>query len=339
MIEVGVPPTDPGSGAVHHRRAEIGSAGPVPEGSVSGPGAVIQATGIVAAYGRNVVLDHVDFSIGRGVTGLLGPNGSGKTTLLGHVLGLRPLSAGGLTVLGLDPMRSGPAVRGVTGYAPEHHFLPDDIRANDYVRHVAEVHGLPRRDAVARASDAIWWVGLGEERFRQLGTLSTGQRQRVKLAAAIAHDPRLVLLDEPTDGLDPAQRDAMLELIRRVGSEFEMSVLLSSHLLDEVERTCDSVLMIANGAVVASGPISELGGDDGAVIVDLASPAPGVVERIINAGCAVEVDRQRLIVTPGPATHDVTPVVRDAVAAEGEVLRGLRRRRRSLEDVFLGMDR
>ena len=120
------------------------------------------------------------------------------------------------------------------------------------------MHGLPSRAATNRASDALWEVGLGEERFRPVGTMSTGQRQRVKLAQAIAHDPELVLLDEPTDGLDPVQRDDMLALIRRIGTEFGIHVLVSSHLLEEVERICDSAVILREGQVVASGPIREL---------------------------------------------------------------------------------
>jgi ABC-2 type transport system ATP-binding protein len=333
MIDVGAPPSEPSVGLPADQLAVE------PNLQAAADASVVTGIGVTAAYGDNIVLSGIDFSIGRGITGLLGPNGSGKTTLLGHILGLRPLTSGQLSVFGLDPMKSGPIVRAATGYAPEHHFLPEDIRANDYVRHVAEVHGLPRREAVSRASDAIWWVDLGEERFRPLGTLSTGQRQRVKLAAAIAHDPRLVLLDEPTDGLDPAQRESMLSLIRRVGDEFDVSVLLSSHLLDEVERTCGSVLMIAGGSVVASGPISELGGDDGAVIVELASDVGPVAARITRAGCRVAVDRQRITVEPDGTGADLSTIARDAVAAEGGVIRRLARRRRTLEDVFLGVDR
>ena len=127
-------------------------------------------------------------------------------------------------MLGHDPRTSGHEVRGRIGYSPEHHNLPPDLPATDFVQHIAEVHGMPRTDAVGRASDALWFVGMGEERIRPLGTLSTGQRQRVKLAMAIAHDPELVLLDEPTDGLDPTQRETMLDLIRRLSSDFGMNV-------------------------------------------------------------------------------------------------------------------
>ena len=197
---------------------------------------VIEATGLVKSWGATAVHVGLDFTVGRGVTGLLVSNGSGKTTLLGMILGLHRQDSGELRVFGLDPSSAGPEVRARLGYSPEHHTLPPDVRAHDLVCHIAELHGLPHRDATNRASDALWAVGLGEERFRPIGTMSTGQRQRVKLAQAIAHDPMLVLLDEPTDGLDPVQRDQMLELIRRCGTEFGIDVLLSSHLLEEVER-------------------------------------------------------------------------------------------------------
>ena len=161
---------------------------------------LVTASGLQKSYGDLRVLSSVNFEIPRGVTGLLGANGTGKTTILGMILGLHQADAGSLQVLGIDPWSAGPQVRMLLGYAPEHHTLPPDLRAADFVRHVAELHGLPRADATTRASDALWLVGLGEERFRPMGTMSTGQRQRVKLAQAIAHDPQLVLLDEPTDG-------------------------------------------------------------------------------------------------------------------------------------------
>ena len=188
---------------------------------------IIEAQGVVKQYGTKTVLDGATFSVTHGITGLLGANGAGKTTLIGMTLGLHRPTKGTLKVLGLDPNRAGPDVRSRIGYSPEHHTLPGDVHAHDLVRHIAEIHGLPRREATYRASDALWQVGLGEERFRPISTMSTGQRQRVKLAQAIAHDPGLVLLDEPTDGLDPVQRDDMLALIRRIGSEYGIDIVLS----------------------------------------------------------------------------------------------------------------
>ena len=224
-------------------------------------GTLISARAVAKSYGPVTVLEHVDFDIAEGVTGLLGANGTGKTTLLGMILGLHPIQRGSLQVYGRDPWKDGAQVRALTGYAPEHHTLPPHLRADDFIRHVAELHGLPTSEANTRASDALWLVGLGEERFRPMGTMSTGQRQRVKLAQAIAHDPRLILLDEPTDGLDPVQRDAMLALIREISEKFDINVLLSSHLLAEVEQICDGVVIIGEGRTLASGPLDELRGE------------------------------------------------------------------------------
>ena len=183
-----------------------------------GTSRIISARNVAKRWGNNVALADIDVELTSGVTGLLGSNGAGKTTFMSLVLGLHDRSAGDMAVLGHDPQTDGARIRGRIGYAPEHHHLPPDVQANDLVRHLAQLHGLPKRAATERASDALWQVGLGEERFRPIGTMSTGQRQRVKLAAAIAHDPELVLLDEPTDGLDPVQRDDMLALIRRIGT-------------------------------------------------------------------------------------------------------------------------
>ena len=297
-------------------------------------GPVIQGRGVVKSWGATSVLTGLDFVVGHGVTGLLGSNGAGKTTLLGMILGLHRADSGELDVFGLDPSTAGPEVRALLGYSPEHHTLPPDVRAHDLVRHIAELHGLPHRDATNRASDALWAVGLGEERFRPIGTMSTGQRQRVKLAQAIAHDPRLVLLDEPTDGLDPVQRDQMLELIRRCGTEFGIDVLLSSHLLEEVERVCDAVVILRDGVVAANGSINELRGIGHGLTVDVDGDPQGLVDELSRRGVASRLDATHVVVdSEDDRTLDV---IRDALADLALPLRALRPRRRSLEDVFLG---
>ncbi|MGI9602467.1 MAG: ABC transporter ATP-binding protein [Acidimicrobiales bacterium] len=296
---------------------------------------IISGQGVTKAWGLTPVLSGLDFTVEEGVTGLLGSNGAGKTTLMGMILGLHPPDAGTLDVLGLSPADAGPEVRARIGYSPEHHTLPADVGAHDLVRHVAEIHGLPRRAATNRASDALWQVGLGEERYRPIGTMSTGQRQRVKLAQAIAHDPLLVLADEPTDGLDPVQRDAMLELIRRVSNEYGISVLLSSHLLEEVERTCDSAVILGEGRVMASGRLDDLqaGGAGIEVVVD--EGADSLAERLGRFDTVV--DGSRLRVTARDDTDDDTMLdaVRDAVAELQLPLRRLQANRISLEEVFL----
>ena len=295
---------------------------------------VVEARGLVKSWGATSVLTGLDFVVGRGVTGLLGSNGAGKTTLLGMILGLHRADAGELAVFSLDPSTAGPEVRALLGYSPEHHTLPPDVRAHDLVRHIAELHGLPHRDATNRASDALWAVGLGEERFRPIGTMSTGQRQRVKLAQAIAHDPQLVLLDEPTDGLDPVQRDQMLELIRRCGTEFGIDVLLSSHLLEEVERVCDSVVILRDGVVAANGSINELRGIGQGVVIDVDGDPHVLVDELDRRAVPCRLDVTRVLLgTDDDATLDA---IRDALADLGLPLRSLTPRRRSLEDVFLG---
>jgi len=299
---------------------------------------VIEANGVVKRWGSTTALDGATFSIGRGITGLLGANGAGKTTLLGMVLGLHRPTEGALSVLGLAPTTAGPAVRARLGYSPEHHTLPPDTRAHDLVRHLAEIHGLPRRAATARASDALWQVGLGEERFRPIGTMSTGQRQRVKLAQAIVHDPALVLLDEPTDGLDPVQRDDMLSLIRRVGTQYGIDIVLSSHLLEEVERICDAAIILSAGRVVASGSLSVLTGAERGVLVEVDDDPTALVTALRERGASVEVDGRRIVVSIDGvvAADDVLyDLIRDAVVTAGVGVHRLTNRTVSLEQVFL----
>lgn len=298
---------------------------------------LVTARGVVKRYGSYTALNGVDLDIAHGITGLLGANGAGKTTILGMLIGLHRADAGSISVLGHDPWSAGPKVRERLGYAPEHHQLPPDVRAADFVRHVAELHGLPKAEATTRSSDALWLVGLGEERFRPMGTMSTGQRQRVKLAQAISHDPDLIMLDEPTDGLDPVQRDTMLELIKSVASEFSIDVILSSHLLDEVEAVCDNVTIIGEGVTIASGTLDQLRDPDSiGVIVEIDAPEHQTAE-IGNAlralGFVVEIDRSRLVIQGDD--ENVFDAARDACAQAGVGIVRLQRRRLTLEDVFL----
>jgi ABC-2 type transport system ATP-binding protein len=293
--------------------------------------AILTADDLVKRFGAVTALSGVTVEIGTGITGLLGANGAGKTTLLGLSLGLTHPDEGSLEVLGFDPVHAGPDVRAVVGYSPEHQLLPPDVRAYDLVAHLAEVHGLPHRAATARASDALYQVGLGEERFRPVGTMSTGQKQRVKLAAALAHDPSLILLDEPTDGLDPVQREDMLVLIRRVGTEFGINILLSSHLLDEVERVCDSAVILVDGRVAAAGRLDELRTGVGGWYVEVEAGAEALTAALVRAGATVTPDGRRLLIEG----VDSAVVVRDAVADLGLALARLERRRLTLEDVFL----
>jgi ABC-2 type transport system ATP-binding protein len=294
--------------------------------------AVIAARGVVKRYGATVALAGLDAEIGHGITGLLGSNGAGKTTFISLVLGLRSRDGGDLTVLGTDPATAGIDVRARVGFAPEHHDLPSELSATDFVRHLAEIHLLPRRAAVQRANDALWLVGLGEERFRPVATMSTGQRQRVKLASAIAHDPHLVLLDEPTDGLDPVQRTEMLDLIRRIGSEFGVDIVVSSHHLEEVERICDAVVIVEGGQVVEAGMLATLREGAGGLVAEVDERAEELAAMLQARGIDVTVAGEVLLLAPG---DDALDAVRDAVADLGVGLRRLGPRGRTLEDVYL----
>jgi ABC-2 type transport system ATP-binding protein len=295
---------------------------------------LVQTTKLTKRFGDRVALDAVDISIDRGVTGLLGANGAGKTTLLRLVLGLAHPDAGQISVFDRDPRAQAAEVRALIGWSPEHDSLPPDVRAQDLVRHLAEVHGLPPRAALGRASDALTEVGLSEERFRPIGTMSTGQKQRVKLATAIAHDPTLVLLDEPTNGLDPMQREDMLRLIRRIGNEFGLNVIVSSHLLGEVERICDNVVMLAEGRLVAQASLASLRTGDDRYVVELDADAQRVFDAVVSAGIDAEsIAPASFTMTVGEDGRELD-VVRDAIAAAGIGLRRLQQRTATLESLF-----
>lgn len=301
--------------------------------------AVLTTSSLTMQFGAQRALDSLDVEVPNGVTGLVGANGAGKTTLMSIALGLRAPTSGEISVLGLDPGRDAAELRSRVGYGPERNVLPEDMPASDFVKHLAEVRGMPRQEAKGRASDALWLVGLGEERFRALGTMSTGQRQRVKLAQAIAADPSLVLLDEPTDGLDPVQRDEMLALIRQISEDFGIDVLLSSHLLEEVERICDSIVALDAGRLIAQGRLEDLVGDTSTIAVDLVDvddrrgAITAVEERLRQIGLHVERDLNRLRVT-GDDRRVTLDAVRDAVATEQARVRRIATDRRSLEDLF-----
>ena len=297
-------------------------------------------------FGSHRALDALDVTVERGVTGLVGANGAGKTTLMSILLGLRAPTSGTATVLGLDPTTDGAHLRAVVGYGPERNQFPEDMPASDFVKHLAEVRGMPKQEARSRASDALWLVGLGEERFRALGTMSTGQRQRVKLAQALAADPSLVFLDEPTDGLDPVQRDEMLLLIRQINDDYGIDVVLSSHLLEEVERICDHVVALDAGRLVAQGSLADLVGTDAGVVVELVEvddrpdAAVAVRAELERTGLTVRsMHRSAAFEVLGDDPDEIADAVRDAVAAAQARVSRIVRRRRRLEDIFEGASR
>src|ERR1043165_7531251 len=219
---------------------------------------MIVTDGLTKQFGARVTaLADLSVEFPVGVTGLVGANGAGKSTLIKILLGLSPATEGKARVLGLDVATEGATIRERVGYMPGHARLPPDVSATEFVVHMARMSGLPPTAARERTADTLRHVGLYEERYRPIGGYSTGMKQRVKLAQALVHDPQLVFLDEPTNGLDPVGRDDMLGLIRRVHTDFGISVLVTSHLLGELERTCDPVLIIDGGKLLRSSSTTD----------------------------------------------------------------------------------
>ena len=199
----------------------------------------------------------------------MGANGAGKSTLIKILLGLVPPTGGSAQVLGHDIATDGEAIRAAVGYLPEHDCLPPDVSASDYVVHLAMMSGLPRVAARERAAEVLRHVGLAEERYRPMGGYSTGMKQKAKLAQALVHDPRLVFLDEPTNGLDPAARDEMLGLVQRIGRDFGISVVVTSHLLGELERVSDHVIVLDGGRLLRASRTDEFMDATGNLLVEV----------------------------------------------------------------------
>jgi len=277
------------------------------------------------------VLEGVSLDVGRGWAGLVGANGAGKTTLIKLLLGILRPAAGGAAVLGHGLPHETLQVRSRVGYMPEGPCLPPDQTAADFVGYAAELAGIPTKVARQRASDVLALVGLHEERFRPIGQFSTGMLQRTKLAQAIVHDPDLVLLDEPTAGLDPEGREEMLDLVTRL-EEFGIDALVSSHVLTDIERTCGWVVMLDGGRVLRSGPLSALE-QTTEVEIELLGDAAAVAEALRRAGAEVDVDGRSVVITA--AGTDPFVLARDVLADTGAGLRRLGSRRTTLEDIFL----
>jgi ABC-2 type transport system ATP-binding protein len=293
---------------------------------------LLRARGLTKRYDAVTAVDDLHLDLPRGRVGLVGANGAGKTTLFRMMLGLSHPSAGSLEVCGVDVTQDPLGARGRLGYMPEHDCLPLDQTAADVVSTFGELSGLPARAARQRASDVLDLVGLDEARFRPVGGFSTGMRQRTKLAQALVADPELVLLDEPTAGLDPMGREEMLALVARLGG-LDISVLLATHLLDDVQQVCDHVVMLDAGRLVVSGATGSLLERTGVLTVDVGVERAGLIARLAE---------RSLTALEGPGTVEVQvggqadiDTVRDAVAELGLPLHRMTTRSTSLDDVYL----
>jgi len=308
-------------------------------GSESGDDAVIRTQGLTMDYGSVLALADLDVTIGDGVTGLVGANGAGKSTLIRILLGLLAPTAGQAWVLGHDIVTGGTEIRRQVGYMPEHECLPPDVSASDFVVHMAMMAGLPRRAARERTADVLRHVGLAEERYRPMGGYSTGMKQRAKLAQSLAHSPRLVLLDEPTNGLDPASREDMLSLIRRIGHDFGIAVLVTSHLLGELERVSDHVVVLDSGRLLRSSATSEFTVSTGILLVEVLGET-GAQDRmgqaLYAAGLAAQPRGNLIAVDPAASRPglDVHDVIRDVACDIGVGLVRVQTDHGRIEDVF-----
>jgi len=288
--------------------------------------------------GGVTALDALSVEIGEGVIGLVGANGAGKSTLIKILLGLLPATDGGATVLDLDAATQGAEIRERVGYMPEHDCLPPDVSATEFVAHMARVSGLPRGAARERTADVLRHVGLYEERYRPIGGYSTGMKQRVKLAQALVHDPRLLFLDEPTNGLDPAGRDEMLDLIERIGRDFGITVVVASHLLGEIERVAGWLVAIDAGRLLRTAPLASFTERTGQLVVETEEDAAPLAERLAARGIGATADGRAVLVDlatgGGGGEYAVYDAVRDEVTELGLALVRIEHRRHQLEDLF-----
>jgi ABC-2 type transport system ATP-binding protein len=297
---------------------------------------VVQLDDVTVIYGENRALKNVTARFPKGAVGLLGPNGAGKSTMLKALLGFIKPDQGRMSVLDMNVAESPLAIRASIGYMPESDAHIPGMNAVSFVAYCGQLAGLPAVDAMQRAHEVLYYVGLGEARYRNVETYSTGMKQRIKLAQALVHDPDLLFLDEPTNGMDPKGREEMLELVRDLGHNKGVSLILSSHLLPDVEYTCDHVVVMDKGQVATQGPIKELKGPAGRVFeLRIKGDLRGFIDVLAAGGMEVhstDEDVMRVFV-PAEAGGDQKAIFASA-ARFGVQVRHLRPSLPTLEDVF-----
>jgi ABC-2 type transport system ATP-binding protein len=295
---------------------------------------LINLEDVTKTYGSVTALRNLTVEVPEGAVGLLGPNGAGKTTMIRTLLGLIKIDDGRGQVLGMDIRSQRLDIRQAVGFAPEDECLFPRVVGVEFVSYAGELVGMRHKDAMQRAHEVLDYVGLGEARYRNVESFSTGMKQRLKLAAAIVHDPKLLILDEPTNGMDPAGRQEILDLSRDLAHNKGMSLLFSSHLLPDVEAVCDHVVVLGQGRLLAQGLIQELKkGSDRLYEVRLKANPMGFAEQLAAAGCVAKPRDDFLVVEIPPDC--TTQVFWETAAKSGHQIRWLRPRRASLEDVFL----
>jgi ABC-2 type transport system ATP-binding protein len=293
---------------------------------------LLSAVAVTKRYTGVTALDSLTLSLDPGIIGLVGANGAGKSTFIRILLGLLAPTSGSVEVLGIDSLAHPLEVHKFIGYLPEHDCLPIDVSAADFVTHMGRMSGLPASAARERAAETLRHVGLHEERYRLIGSYSTGMKQRVKLATALVHDPKLLLLDEPTNGLDPEGREEMLGLIERTGREFGIAIIITSHLLGEIERVCDFLVAIELGKLQHAGAVAKLTERTEFLRLELDDDANEFVGRLRSAGLDVQLTNDGVLVAlSGERTYDV---IRDAAAESDAPITRIELDRHHLGDLF-----
>lgn len=290
--------------------------------------------GVTKTYGAVTALDNLSVTVPKGAVGLLGPNGSGKTTMIRTLLGLITVDRGKGEILDMDFRRRQLDIRRSVGFVPEDECLFPQVEGVEFVAYAGELVGMSGKDALQRSHEVLDYVGLGEARYRKSETYSTGMKQRLKLASAIVHDPTLLILDEPTNGMDPAGREDLLELARDLSRRKGMSLLFSSHLLPDVEAVCDYVVVMGAGKLLTQGAIQELKQIHNRCFEVRLKSEPGpFADRLTALGCTTETRDDLIVVrVPEGATQEIFWRV---VAEQGQQIRYLRPQRSTLEEVFL----
>jgi len=295
---------------------------------------IVELKDIHFDYGRTKALDGITLALSEGAVGLLGPNGAGKSTLLRILLGFLAPQKGEGRVLGYDIRLEQPLIRRHVGYMPEDDCLIPEMDAVTFTAYFGELSGMPRQEAMKRAHDVLYYVGLGESRYRLLETYSAGMKQRLKLAQALVHDPKLLFLDEPTSNLDPQGRKEILELIKEISSKKDIQVLISSHILTDIESVCSDVVILNKGRVAAQGRINELKQLHFRLYeVRIKGDGEGFVGKLGNMGYRVEETEDKLLRIYMPAERDILEFFQAAEEARVQV-RLFIKSQTSLEDLF-----
>jgi ABC-2 type transport system ATP-binding protein len=295
---------------------------------------VIELENLEVQLGQRTILDRLNGALSGRCVGLLGPNGSGKSTLINTLLGFYKPVAGRARIFGKDVHENLRELRAQIGYMPESDAFIADMSGVRFVRYMAELSGLPAGEAMERAHEAFFYVGLGEARYRKLGTYSLGMKQLAKLAQAVAHGPRLLLLDEPTNGLDPEARKRMLQLVREIRDTGEVHVLISSHLLRDVEECCDEVIILKEGRIAALCNLEEERKANLKFLEMEVTCENGFLDSIRNLGCECASFGQGRLKVVMPEHIEVRQLYRLAAEHSAQI-RKMNYRRDSLEDIFL----